>query len=424
MKIFKDISNTIGEGAILFAATFLVNIGNYGLNLFLGRWLGPEGFSEANMIATLVMVLSFAAMGLQLTVAKLAAEDQKGILVLLKKKVSHIVIALTVVLLIASYSISSFLQFSTKSALAILFLGLPFYFFMSFSRGYYQGATAFKSLAMTYLIEMFVRVVLTIGLLYLCHGTGWESDLVSVGFVLSFFCTYLWSKVELPELDTAKISLQSVLPFLGVIAIYELSQIMINNSDVILVKHFFTAHEAGLYASMALLGRAVFFATWTVVTILFPKVIEKERSGQPHVALFYYALLVVGVIGMVMVLGCYVWGEEIMSLAFGAAYNAVSSYLWIYALLTTLFACANVFVYYNLSLKKYEPVFVSVVFGLAQIIFVSILHDSIMQVLIIQLLLMAAMLLVMSGMQLQLFRIELKKISKPISPAILLFKSK
>ncbi len=423
MKFLKDISNTLDDGAILFAATFLVNVGNYGLNLCLGRWLGPEGFSEANMIATIVMVLSFAAMGIQLTVAKLAAEGKLDILVLLKKRLTQVAFAITVLLLLASYSISGFLQFSDSTALVILFMGIPFYFLLSFSRGYYQGLTAFKSLALTYLIEMIVRVVATISLLYLFQGMGWGSEIVSIGFFLSFVFTMVGKKITLPSVDVTQHRLASVLPFLGVIAMYELSQIMINNSDVVLVKHFFSAHEAGLYASMALLGRAVFFATWTVVTILFPKVIEREKNGKPHGVLFFAALLVVGVIGTVMVAACYWWGEDFMRIAFGADYDSVSSYLWIYALLTSLFACANVFVYYNLSLKKYGQVYVSLLFGLAQIILIYFFHESLIQVLTIQLFLMAGMLLLLSVMQVSLFRIEFKKITKPTSSVLLLSKS-
>jgi len=83
----KDIESLIGSGFFLFIATLIVNAANYGLNLILGRVLGPELYAEANMIATLVMILSFIAMGLQLTVAKLYAEGQEKLVGLLHKRV-------------------------------------------------------------------------------------------------------------------------------------------------------------------------------------------------------------------------------------------------------------------------------------------------------------------------------------------------
>ena len=66
----------IGDAGFLLIANLVVNIGNYGLNIILGRWLGPEGFADANLLATLVMLLSFIAMGLQLVIAKYSAQYQ------------------------------------------------------------------------------------------------------------------------------------------------------------------------------------------------------------------------------------------------------------------------------------------------------------------------------------------------------------
>ena len=62
-----------GEGGFLFISTLIVNIGNYGLNLILGRFLGPEEFAAANILTTIVLILSFIALGFQLATAKFVA---------------------------------------------------------------------------------------------------------------------------------------------------------------------------------------------------------------------------------------------------------------------------------------------------------------------------------------------------------------
>jgi len=243
---------------------------------------------------------------------------------------------------------------------------------------------------------MLVRVVVTIGLLLLLMETMYKTEAVAIGFLVSFFVTYYCSRVSfMADKKVDKQKLNTVFSFLSVIVFYELSQILINNSDVILVKHYFTAQEAGLYSSMALLGRAVFFATWSLVTVLFPKVIEKENKGESHIELFWSSLMIVASIGGSMVLGSYLFGEQIMLLAFGRAYVSVSNYLWLYCLLTTMFACANVFVYYYMSLGKYIPVFISILIGFLQIYFLTVYHSDLAQVLFVQLALMLVMLLSM-----------------------------
>ena len=58
---------------------------------------------------------------------------------------------------------------------------------------------------------------------------------------------------------------------------------IINNLDIILVKHFFPPIEAGVYAAVALVGRVVYMLSWSVVSSMFPfsaGVRSEERDGR------------------------------------------------------------------------------------------------------------------------------------------------
>ncbi len=386
------------QGLFLFISTLLVNVLNYALNIFLARWLGPVGFSEANIIATLVLGLSFAAMGLQLTGAKLVAEDKIDVYKLLLNKIRIFSVGISAVLILGSPFIARYLKFESVYPLVILFSGIPFYFMMSIGRGRLQGKSHFKNLGWTYVVEGSSRTVVTLGLLLILTKSPMSTEVVSCGFLASFLLTCIWTKGSVKSIVPAK-SLSGAGQFLFIMAIYELSQVLINNSDVVLVKHFFSPEDAGLYASLALLGKAVFFATWAVVTILFPKVIEKERLGLPHIDLFYKSLFIVAGLGLCMVLGSYFFGDVVLGLAFGSVYSEMADGLWVYALLTCCFACANVFVYYNLSLERYWPVFISIGIGLAQIFFINLNHESLREVIMVQLYMMTFFLLSMFAYQ-------------------------
>ena len=395
---------TLGDAGFLLIANLIVNIGNYGLNIILGRWLGPEGFADANLLATLVMLLSFVAMGLQLVIAKYSAiyHAEKNDLqsdALINSSKSFIIKASTIlmlVLVLCAPMLKTFFNLSSVLSLIILLMGIPFYFLMSLSRGYFQGKSQFRKLAKTYLIEMFGRVVLTVGLLFFFNNKGYSAEIVSLGFLFSFVICYFYSHVKVKaKTFLSEEVVQNMIKVFAVIGIYELSQILINNSDVILVKHYFENTEAGLYASLALLGRAVFFATWIIVTMLFPKVIEKEKRGEAHLHFFWNAFGIVAAIGLSIVGVCFILGDFIIGTAFGSEYLSISHLLWMYALSTTLFACANVVVYYNMSLDKYLPIWISVIAGIVQIITISLVHSSLEVVIQIQLIIMASLLGIM-----------------------------
>ena len=401
----KRLLQSNGAVVFLFASTLIVNIGNYGLNVALARWLGPVGFSEANIIAIIAMLFSFVGMGLQLMttrfVSEYNAEDNSTeslfFLKFVKSASIKIGLIVTVVLLIISTVIASYLNFESSVPLMIIFIGIVPYFLMSIHRGYHQGVQDFKKLAFTYMVEMIVRLVLTISLLIFFIDYNISSEIVALGFLASFVITFLQSNVksEIKLALTPEVKLR-ILKVIALISFYELSQILINNSDVILVKHYFDNENSGLYASIALIGRAVFFATWIVVTILFPKVIDKEKRGEPHQHLFFNSLVIVLIIDIVFVAICYLLDDFIIGVAFGEAYLSVSSLLWQYTLSTSLFALANVFVYYFMSLQKYLPVYISIVAGILQIIFISLFNEgSLESVIRIQLLFMSLLLVSM-----------------------------
>ena len=75
---------------------------------------------------------------------------------------------------------------------------------------------------------------------------------------------------------------KAVIAFAGPVVLVYLGQILISNSDIIMVKRFFEPEIAGQYAAVALIGRIVFFATWSVVTALFPIVARKQQKGESH----------------------------------------------------------------------------------------------------------------------------------------------
>jgi len=390
------------DGTILFISTIIVNAGNYLINLLLGRFLGPVEFAEISVLATAVLMLSFFAVGLQLTAAKFTAEylsvDEElkfsSFIKWLNKYSWYISLTVAAIIILASFQLMSFFHFRNPWSFMVIAIAIPLYFDFSISRGVLQGTDSFKKLANTYLIEMFVRMVITATLVYVSvrYGGIDSTMAVALGFTAAFIATYWYARREPQrETNTELLAMKPIKAFIVVIIFYELSQIMINNSDILLVKHFFENEEAGLYGALALIGRVVFFATWTIVTLLFPKVIQKEKKGEPHSHLFWGALSIVGVIGLMIIVGCYLLGDFVITVLFGNEFISAGQYLWLYACATTLFACANVFAYYYMSLSKYMPVIFSIIAGACQIGLIWFFHKDITQVITVQIYLMATL---------------------------------
>ena len=78
---------------------------------------------------------------------------------------------------------------------------------------------------------------------------------------------------------------------------------------------------------------------------------------------------------------------------FGEQYVSIAPLLWKYALATSIFAIANIFAYYFLSIDKYVPVIISAILGTTQIGLIIAFHNSLDQVVMMQIIAMAVLLI-------------------------------
>ncbi len=377
----------------------LVNAGNYLYNLVLGRMLGPVAFSDAAILITLLLMLSFVGMTFQIVAAKYAVLYQDQMLLVFIKWVAKYALILGILFGAAIVFWHQQLQglFHTKTA-AMFFIfgiGIPLYFMMSINRGLYQGQNALHKLATTYQTEMASRLVVTIAALLLFPDSA-SSVIVALGIVFSFvfglfpFQKTIFSAFQHPistELDR-----RSIAAFFMLTAFYELTQIIINNSDIVLVKHYFDSQQAGLYASLALIGRVVYFVAWMFVMLLLPKVIQMKKDRQDTLPILLKYVGYISFLSVLIVGFTALFPELVVNAMFGHAYLSISFLLWKYALATSLFAVANIFAYYYLSLDHYVPVVVSAVLGTTQIGLIMRYHASLEQVVHMQIIAMVVLL--------------------------------
>ncbi|HNB53624.1 MAG TPA: oligosaccharide flippase family protein, partial [Anaerolineales bacterium] len=389
--------------ALFFVSATVVNLGNYVFNLLMGRWLGPEAFSDVSIIVTLFLIVIFATATLQTITARYTAlhTDDTTEIAILRQTMIRWAWMLGGGLFVLFGAGAGFWQgvFHTQSAwpFAIFAVGLPFYLVQGVDRGVLQGQTRFMELAASYQAEMWVRLVAGVGFALL----GWGVNGAVAGIALSFLAT--WGVASragraLPSVRPLPLQAQKeLLAYSSGVSGAYLGQILINNSDILIVKHFFSAYEAGEYASLALIGRVIFFATWAVVTTLFPIVARRHKEGKPHRHLLALSLGGVVVISGTAIGATWLFPTWIVRTLFGEAYLGIAPLLWLYGVATALYALGNVVINYFLSLGKGQYSIVSVMAGIAQVAVLWTWHATLAQVVWAQVILMGGMFIVLMG---------------------------
>ncbi len=379
-------------------SVLIVNGGNYLYNLLLGRILGPEQFADAALLITFLLVLSFVAMTFQLSTAKFSVLFEndvfKSFINIIHKYSGITGIFCGLLLIIFSKELQVIFNTQSSMMFVIFGIGVPIYFVMSVNRGIFQGSKKFDSLALTYQGEMLSRLLITLILLY-AIGTS-TTILVALGITFSFLFGLIPFRSQELELTKKHIlppgESKYILRFFLLTAFYELTQIIINNSDILMVKHYFETYEAGLYASLALIGRVVYFVAWMFVMLLLPKVVQKQKDGEEHGSILMSYVLYITLLSAVIVLGCYLFPEFVIHMMFGSEYVSIAHLLWKYAIATSLFAISNIFAYYFLSLDQYTPVVISALLGISQVVLIVFFHSSLSEVVFVQIVAMAILL--------------------------------
>lgn len=397
----KDLfrSKLASASALLMLSMTVVNAGNYIYNLIMGRWLGPSLFADLSLIVTLLLVVTFLTAPVQMTAARYSAihtaDGDTKTLASIRRFLWFSALGIGLTLMAFFAALSPILQnfFHTQSFFPFIIFGvaIPFGMLQAVERGMLQGRTNFKILAISYQVEMWSRLLVSILLVSL----GLSVNGAVIGISLSFVFTWLVARSAVKGLDSkeyiSKDQRSALMLFAMPVLVSQLGQILINNSDVILVKRYFETSEAGKYAALALIGRIVFFATWSIVTTMFPIVAQKQKLGEAHGHLLWISLGIVAGVSAPIVLLTLLAPQWVVTVLFGEKYLSVSNLLWLYALATSLYAMANVVINYRLSLGMGRETGFAIAAGIAQVLGILFFHDSLVQVVYVQVTVMAVL---------------------------------
>ena len=399
-KVLK--SKLLGGSLTLLAGSGLVGITNLVYNVAAARLLGPSGFAHATSVYTLLMLVSGITLSFQVVCAKYvartaSAEDQAKVFATLHQRAWMAGIGIGLFLVLVKGSVTAYLNLPDPLLIALLALGTAFYIPLGVRRGYIQGIHAFGPLAVNFMLEGLVRLVgvfLLIGL-----GMGVRGAVLAsvVAVILAYFAALPSPGLRSLSFHGVAISsregLQAIVFFSG--------QTIINNFDIVLVKHFFPPAEAGFYAAIALAGRLVNMCAWSVVNTMFPVSAgagDEEREGSP---VLFTSLLLVFAILSGLILGLWLVPSFLWKTLFGSHfelgnYGSIAPLLILYAITTGIYSLSSVIITYEMSRKIANTSWAQLAFSGALVLGICVFHQTLRQVIFVQLVLMVILLVMVA----------------------------
>lgn len=388
---FYSLSPFFSSSLIMILGSNLFNVGQFVYHFLVGRALGKEGYGEFAALISLIGIVGMIQFAFGLTATRLVAtEKNKNVIFNFAKWINYwsiwLGLILSLVFLAFSSLISNFLSLKDTNT---IFLLVPIIFLFTVTsslRFLLQGLLKFGQVVISLISESIIKLIFTLLFIYL----GWGLTGTVSGFLLGIVGGYLILNIFLKKYFKGKKGKRpNILPifkYSSAVFVQSISITAMYTFDILLVKHFLSAADAGLYSSLSVLGRIVFFGISPITSVMFPLIARKHKLGQNYFNIFYFSLILIIGISLIAITFFYFFAELPILLLFGSNFLSGSSLLWIFGVYLALLATSVHISQFFLSINKTRIVYSIPIFLLIQIFLISFNHQDIKTVISLSLL--------------------------------------
>ena len=373
------------HGSLVFAGTLGANVLFYAAYALVQRALGVENAGLFMALLATTQLLAVPGTVLATVVAKMsadaAAQGQRGVSRALSRNMSQLSVPLLMLAAVASTAGSGWLRsyFHTPDGLAIAFAALAFamFFPQAPQRAVFQGGGMFGAFILSGLIESALKAGTGVALYVLGGGVRFAF----IGFAAATALSYAYNaalgtrtahrleRVVLPAEAIRNHLIGVVLPISGLTAV--------TFADAILVRHYLSAYESGLYAIIALVGRAIVTITQFVPTVLMPKATEAAAHGRSPAPLLGLAAgaTVIVVLPMLVLVGFF--PAAIAGGLAGGAFRPAAPFMLPYGLAMTALAGATVLATYLIGINRRGFAIPMTIVCILEIVAIVLVHPNV-----------------------------------------------
>jgi O-antigen/teichoic acid export membrane protein len=378
-KLFRS-NELLKHSGILFVAYIISGFLNYLFQVYVGRMLGPSDYGVYSSLVALLYIMSVPSSTIQTSVAKLVSEYNpeydkiKYLLIHVFRKLSLLALIASVLFMISSVYLADYLRIDSSTFFFILSISFFFSFLGPVLVGTLQGMQMFVEMGINSMAGTFFKLIFGVALVYL--GFGVNGALLAL--VIGSFLALLQALLPLRFLKGSKEVKGNISFFSTSVTVLfaTIGLAFLPNVDLILVKHYLSDTEAGLYAAAALLGKIVLFVTAPIAMVMFPKATVMHNRNSNGVGLLRKSLLYTGSISFFIIAVFLIAPEFIVRILFGSKFTGINDLLVYFAVALAFLSLTSAVVFYDLATRKYRFLYVLGIISLMEVVLIAQFHDS------------------------------------------------
>jgi len=375
------------HGSIMVASGLSVGVLNYLYQLSMSVILTPAEYGTLFSLTSLFNMVILFSRTFQISVAKFTSkfkvEEKWGrINYLWRHSLKHtLLLGSGIFLASALFSpvLSGFLNIDNYWYVPILFSSLTLAFALPVNQGMLQGLERFLHLGFANALLALLRLAIGVVLVYL--GFGLYGGLIAypIAYIVIFIITLSLVR-DIGGIVSEKFEASALTSYTGLTFLAIFSFATLTNMDIVLVKHFLSAEDAGSYAAISVLGKIALFAPAGIGIAMFPKTSGFFETGVKTGPILRKALVSVLLIAGSVVIVYWLFSGFIVNYLYGDKYPLVTSNLVKYGLAMALFAVSYLLMNYLLSLNQTRAAYCFLGGMLLELGLIFFLHSGVAQV--------------------------------------------
>ncbi|HKM20219.1 MAG TPA: hypothetical protein VJY47_03315 [Candidatus Dojkabacteria bacterium] len=358
----------------LFFTTILggvIGLMNYAFNILIAKYTSPEIFGTFSAALGIIYLSQISGVAIQSLITKTVAENKTKNLNMYKwnslLSFSIIGVVGAIIFFLLRHPIS---QLSSLPVEYMLYLAVAiiFAFASPVAKGLLLGEEKVITVNLVLLGETILKFVIGIIAINLGGNIPLLIMANSLPAILSTIIILPLLKYNKGEVVDVKVNWKEFV----LMAISFILLTMPFTLDLILVNKDFRAG----YSSLSLLGKIVYFACITTASVMFARLTNEEDPKRKRRSLLV-ALALSLLIGIVLSLAFFLFGETIINLSVGEQYLPILKYLGVFGLCMTGYSIVYMIANYFISKGTYSYILVLLVATMLQVILFATRNDAI-----------------------------------------------
>lgn len=350
--------NFAKNSLIVFTLTTFGSALNYLCQILMGRFFSVSNYGIVNAIFSLTVIVSVIGSTASMILSKIISENRKSSPNLCYKILS-VVNSICIVILLGSIILSPlFVHILNWNYLTVILavISLVTSIYPIVYQGIFGGLGKFISLGLYTLIIPIIKI-LSLVLIILLNISGINevySILLAIifGNIISLMVGYIITKIHIKETKKSVKKIRYIWQEYKNVFYANILIMFLMNIDILYLTFFYDSETIGLYSSVLVFGKMIYYFVTALVTVMLPLISKNKKDSKYVTKMLYKTLTYTIILTIIFLIPTNVFGKNILNLVFGSKYDSAIIYLKYASLISLSYSLNLILLNYLTGINK------------------------------------------------------------------------